>query len=60
MLVTALSPTIGYDKASKIAHQAMDTGSTLKEAALKNGVDEAEYDKLVNPREMAGRGVGGA
>ena len=60
MLVTALSPVIGYDKASKIAHQAMDTGSTLKEAALKNGVDEKEYDKIVNPREMAGHGVGGA
>ncbi len=60
MLVTALSPVIGYDKASKIAHQAMDTGSTLKEAALKNGVDEKEYDKVVNPREMAGHGVGGA
>ncbi len=60
MLVTALSPVIGYDKASKIAHQAMDTGSTLKEAALKNGVDEAQYDKVVNPREMAGHGVGGA
>ena len=38
----------------------MDSGSTLKEAALKNGVDEAEYDKVVNPREMAGHGVGGA
>ena len=60
MLVTALSPVIGYDKASKIAHQAMDTGSTLKEAALKNGVNEKEYDKVVNPREMAGHGVGGA
>ncbi len=60
MLVTALSPVIGYDQASKIAHQAMDTGGTLKEAALKNGVDEAEYDKIVNPSEMAGHGVGGA
>ena len=60
MLVTALSPVIGYDQASKIAHQAMDTGGTLKEAALKNGVKEAEYDKIVNPREMAGHSVGGA
>ena len=60
MLVTALSPVVGYDKASKIAHQALDSGSTLKEAALKNGVDEAEYDKVVNPRDMAGHGVGGA
>ncbi len=60
MLVTGLSPVIGYDKASKIAHQALDAGSTLKEAALKNGVDEAQYDKAINPREMAGHGVGGA
>ena len=38
----------------------MAAGSTLKEAALKNGVDEAEYDKVVNPHEMVGHGVGGA
>ena len=60
MLVTVLSPVIGYDKASKTAHYAMDNGVTLKEAALKNGVDEKEYDQVVNPRKMAGHGVGGA
>jgi fumarate hydratase, class II len=37
MLVTALSPIIGYDKASEIAHYAMDTDLTLKQAALKLG-----------------------
>ena len=53
MLVTALSPVIGYDKASKIAHYAMDKGVTLKEAALKLGfVSEAEFDRLVDPAKM--------
>ncbi len=53
MLVTALSPVIGYDKASKIAHYAMDNNSTLKEAALKLGfIAEAEFDRVVDPRKM--------
>jgi fumarate hydratase class II len=53
MLVTALSPVIGYDKASKIAHYAMDNGLTLKQAALKLGfVSEAEFDRVVDPRKM--------
>jgi len=53
MLVTALSPVIGYDKASKIAHYAMDNDLTLKEAALKLGfVDEAEFDRIVDPVKM--------
>ena len=53
MLVTALSPVIGYDKASKIAHYAMDNDLTLKTAALKLGfVDEAEFDRVVDPRKM--------
>ena len=61
MLVTALSPVIGYEKAAHIAHAAMRDGSTLKEAALKSGdVDEATYDKVVDPRGMVGHGVGGA
>ena len=43
MLVTALAPVIGYDKASKIAHHAMENDLTLKEAALQLGfVTEAE------------------
>ncbi len=53
MLVTALSPVIGYDKASKIAHYAMDNDLTLKEAALKLGsVTEAEFDRVVDPAKM--------
>jgi len=53
MLVTALSPVIGYDKASKIAHYAMDNDLTLKAAALKLGfVTEAEFDRIVDPSKM--------
>ena len=53
MLVTALSPVIGYDKASKIAHYALDNDLTLKAAALKLGfVSEAEFDRVVDPAKM--------
>ena len=53
MLVTALSPVIGYDKASKIAHYAMDHDLTLKAAALKLGfVTEEEFDRVVDPAKM--------
>jgi fumarate hydratase class II len=53
MLVTALAPVIGYDKASQIAHYAMDHDLTLKEAALKLGfVNEAEFDRVVDPKKM--------
>jgi fumarate hydratase class II len=53
MLVTALAPVVGYDKASKIAHYALDNDLTLKVAALKLGfVDEAEFDRVVDPRKM--------
>jgi fumarate hydratase class II len=53
MLVTALSPVIGYDKASKIAHYALDNDLTLKEAALKLGfVTEQEFDRVVDPTKM--------
>jgi fumarate hydratase class II len=53
MLVTALSPVIGYDKASKIAHFAMDNDLTLKAAALKLGfVSEEEFDRVVDPTKM--------
>jgi len=53
MLVTALAPVIGYDKASQIAHYAMDHDLTLKAAALKLGfVSEAEFDRVVDPRKM--------
>jgi fumarate hydratase, class II len=53
MLVTALSPVIGYDKASAIAHHAMDHDLSLKEAALQLGyVDEATFDRVVDPAKM--------
>jgi fumarate hydratase, class II len=53
MLVTALSPVIGYDKASKIAHYAMDNDLTLKAAALRLGfVSEEEFDRVVDPAKM--------
>src|SRR5271168_4998606 len=53
MLVTALTPVIGYDKASKIAHFAMDHDLTLKAAAMQLGfVTESEFDRIVNPKEM--------
>ena len=53
MLVTALSPVIGYDKASKIAHYAMDHDLTLKDAALKLGFVAAdEFDRVVDPAKM--------
>ena len=53
MLVTALSPVIGYEKASDIAHYAMDHDLTLKAAALKLGfVTEAEFDRVVDPKKM--------
>ncbi len=54
MLVTALSPVIGYDKAARIAHLAQAQGLTLKEAALKLGYLSAEdFDRLVDPYKMA-------
>jgi fumarate hydratase class II len=52
MMVTALSPIIGYDEASKISHYAIDHGLTLKQAALANGVDEALFDRVVVPMNM--------
>ena len=53
MLVTALTPVIGYDKASQIAHHAMEHDLTLKQAALQLGfVSEAEFDRVVDPRKM--------
>src|SRR6266576_2577434 len=53
MLVTALAPVIGYDKASAIAHFAAENDLTLKEAALKLGhADEATFDRVVDPAKM--------
>ena len=52
MMVTALSPVIGYDQASVIAHQAIDQNLTLKQAALANGVSEELFDRVVDPLAM--------
>ena len=53
MLVTALAPVIGYDKASAIAHHAMERDVSLKAAALQLGfVTETEFDRIVDPRKM--------
>lgn len=61
MLVTALSPVIGYQNAAHIAEDAQATGSTLKAAALKSGkVSEADYDRIIVPGQMVGDGVAGA
>ncbi|MBM9402812.1 class II fumarate hydratase [Gluconacetobacter azotocaptans] len=61
MLVTALSPVIGYDRASAIAHDAMDHDISLREAALRSGAVDAEtFDRLVRPIDMVGAGVAGA
>jgi fumarate hydratase, class II len=55
MLVTALSPVIGYDKASAIAHDADRTGRTLRESALHSGyISAADFDRIVNPSAMVG------
>jgi hypothetical protein len=61
MLVTALAPVIGYDKASKIVREAMDNDLTLKAAALKLGlVTEAdEFDRVVDPNKI-GQTLGAA
>ena len=53
MLVTALAPVIGYDKAAEIAKKAHKNGTTLKEEAVKlNYISEKEYDKIVRPEKM--------
>ena len=61
MLATALSPVIGYDKASAIVHKANNEGLTLKEAALQSGaIDEKRFDEIVDPTKMVGSGVAGS
>jgi len=54
MLVTALSPHIGYDKASAIAHKADDERTSLREAALALDVSAADFDRIVRPETMVG------
>jgi fumarate hydratase class II len=55
MLVTALAPTIGYDKAAEIAKTAHKNGTTLKQEAVHLGyVSADEFDRLVRPEDMLG------
>jgi fumarate hydratase, class II len=61
MLVTALSPAIGYQNAAHIAEKAIADGTTLREAALASGkVDAALFDRIVAPLTMVGHGLAGA
>ena len=61
MLVTALSPVIGYQQAAKIAEKASAEGLTLKQAALALGsVTEEQFDSIVRPETMIGKGLAGA
>ena len=61
MLVTALSPVIGYQNAAHIAEDAIAKNLTLKQAALASGkVDEATFDRIVRPIDMVGSGLAGA
>ncbi|MCH7231174.1 class II fumarate hydratase [Glycomyces sp. L485] len=54
MLVTALSPHLGYERASAIAHKADQERTTLREAALALGVDADDFDRIVDPATMVG------
>jgi fumarate hydratase class II len=57
MMVTALAPVIGYNKAAEISYYAIDHDLTLKEAALAKGVSEDLYDKVVNPLALTRGGT---
>ena len=58
MLVTALNPHIGYDKAAEVSKKAMKENITLKEACTKLGyLSAADFDKLVKPEAMTRPGV---
>jgi len=59
MLVTALSPHIGYDRAARVAKHAQQQGMTLRDAALASGeVSAADFDAWVQPAAMVGHGPG--
>lgn len=61
MLVTALSPVIGYQNAAHIAEDALAKGTTLRDAAVASGhVTAEQFDSVVNPLEMVGDGAAGA
>ena len=53
MLVTALTPHIGYDNAAQIAKRALKNNTTLRQETLKTGlINKKEYEKIVNPKKM--------
>ena len=54
MLVTALTPKYGYDRAAKIAKTAHKNGTTLREEAVKDGIDPQDFDRIVRPEDMIG------
>jgi fumarate hydratase class II len=60
MMVTALSPMIGYDRASAIAHLAIDHDLTLKQAALQRGVSNDLFNRVVRPEKLARPGTADA
>jgi fumarate hydratase class II len=56
MLVTALAPKYGYDRAARIAKAAHKNGTSLREAAIKDGVPAEDFDSIVRPEKMIGPG----
>ena len=56
MLVTALAPKYGYDRAAKIAKTAHKNGTTLREEAIKDGIPAEDFDAIVRPEKMIGPG----
>ncbi|MDD2876776.1 MAG: class II fumarate hydratase [Acidiphilium sp.] len=61
MLVTALSPEIGYDRAALTAHKAEAEGLSLRDAAIAyGGIDGARFDQIVDPAKLVGSGLAGA
>jgi fumarate hydratase class II len=56
MLVTALAPKYGYDRAARIAKAAHKNGTSLREEAIKDGVPAQDFDAIVRPEKMIGPG----
>ena len=54
MLVTALAPKYGYDRAAKIAKTAHKNGTTLRDEAVKDGIPGDDFDRIVRPEDMIG------
>ena len=54
MLVTALAPKYGYDRAARIAKTAHKNGTTLRQEAVKDGIEAEDFDRIVRPEDMIG------